>query len=382
MTVIGSGAEVATLSAACHLRAGRLDDAVGAMIEARTHAISSGDAVLEAELAYYGALYAFGRGDAADARSIVERALETLDGALGGGHAVLLPSHAAARLHEMLLVLAASGGRYRDAIAHARAVVTSLDAAIAQDVYLDGYGLKNLAVLARDFDLADSDEICRRVDTLAWTRDIATVQFNACEAAGWCAALGGDVVTALGRFRTAADVATAIPERIIVGLDRAILARESGFAPMAIEEVRHASHLRRAFAWEDAAGDDRRALLLLAQVAAPIDVAEARSAIDRYASVRASIDVRYAGRTEARLKAEESYTHGVVLRAEGRLDASRERLCTAFETWQTIGYEWRAARAALELAELDAGDVFRLAVRRDLNARPRSVFSARARLVA
>jgi len=39
-------------------------------------------------------------------------------------------------------------------------------------------------------------------------------------------------------------------------------------------------------------------------------------------------------------------------------------------------------RAALELAELNAGDVFRLAVRRELKRRPDSLFSSRARLVA
>ena len=38
--------------------------------------------------------------------------------------------------------------------------------------------------------------------------------------------------------------------------------------------------------------------------------------------------------------------------------------------------------AALELTELDAGDVFRLAVRRELKRRPNSIFSVRARLVA
>ena len=78
----------------------------------------------------------------------------------------------------------------------------------------------------------------------------------------------------------------------------------------------------------------------------------------------------------------EAYAHGVVLRAEGRLAASVERLSAAFATWDRIGYEWRAGRAALELAELDAGEVFRLAVHRELRRRPQSVFSERARLVA
>jgi len=104
--------------------------------------------------------------------------------------------------------------------------------------------------------------------------------------------------------------------------------------------------------------------------------------LDRHIALRNSIDVTFAARIEPRARAEEAYTQGLVLRSEGRITASMERLEVAFETWKTIGYEWRAARAALELTELEAGDVFRLAVRRELFQRPDSIFSMRARLVA
>jgi len=375
-------AETAMLAAASHLRLGRSKEAFAALIEARTHAISAGDYALDAELAYYSALFTVGQGYAGDARDIVERGLDSLGEHRGRVESVITPSHAAARLHEMLVVLEAGEGRYGDAISHARAVVATLQAAPMQDVYLDGYAFMNLAILARDFDLRDSAEICRRVDLLRWSGDIATVHFTAVEAAGWCAALRGDLVTAFERFRVATDVSTTVPERIIVSLDRALLARESGFAAMAIEELRYAARLSRTFDWADAAGDHRRTLLDLAQISAPLDTAEARAAINRYSRVCRSTDVRFASRREARVQAEEDYTHGLVLRAEGRLDASAERLRAAFSTWQQIGYAWRAARAALELAELGAGEVFRVAVRRELRERPQSVFATRARLIA
>ncbi len=104
--------------------------------------------------------------------------------------------------------------------------------------------------------------------------------------------------------------------------------------------------------------------------------------LDRHTSIRNAIDSTSLARIEPGTRAEEAYTNGLVLRAEGRLAASAERFQTAFETWRAIGFEWRAARAALELTELDAGDVFRLAVRRELQQRPNSIFSMRARLVA
>jgi len=159
------------------------------------------------------------------------------------------------------------------------------------------------------------------------------------------------------------------------------MARESGYVAMAHEEISHALSLAEKFTWSDAAGDSPNALLNLAQVAAPLGAAQARSMLERYTSIGKAMDPLFAGRVEARVRAEEAYTHGLVLRAEGRFGASAERLHSAFATWNGIAYSWRAARAALELAELDAGDVFRLAVRRELSARPNSVFSARARLV-
>jgi len=107
-------------------------------------------------------------------------------------------------------------------------------------------------------------------------------------------------------------------------------------------------------------GDTRYALLAIAQVAAKIATSHAREMLNRYTAIRIAIDGTSVARLEPGARAEEAYTHGLVLRAEGRLTASAERLQVAFETWASIGFEWRSARAALELAELGAGDRFRL----------------------
>ena len=151
---------------------------------------------------------------------------------------------------------------------------------------------------------------------------------------------------------------------------------------MVIEEIEYAVKIANGFDWEKAAGDSRDALLFLAQVAAAIAPVDAREIVDKYTAIRNSMDITFAARIEPRARAEEAYTHGLVLRAEGRITGSMERLEVAFETWKSIGYEWRAARAALELAELDAGEMFRLAVRQELFRRPDSIFSGRARLIA
>jgi hypothetical protein len=123
-------------------------------------------------------------------------------------------------------------------------------------------------------------------------------------------------------------------------------------------------------------------LLKLAEVAAPIAPSRARDALDRYGAIARAMDPTFASRREPRVRAEEDFAHGIVLRAEGRIDESRRRLESAFATWTAIGYEWRAGYAALELAESGGGDVFRLAVRRELAARPNSYYASRAAAIA
>jgi len=376
-------AEQAMLAAATLGRLGRASGAEAAFAEARAFGISAGSPILDGELAYYTALAAVGAGDLEQAHAFVEESLEALEGVtINEGGAVLNRAHVVARLNEMLVVIDASRGRYRDVIRHSRSVWSALTSTPERDVFLEGHALKNLAIVARDFTLDDAEEISERVAGLAWTPELSTVGFVAFEATSWCAALRGDLPEAFWRLRSASAAATSIPERLLLCVDRALLAREAGYDAMAKEEIRYALSLVDRFEWEHAPGDLRVALPLLAQVVAPVSAAAARRVLNRYSAIGDAIDVRSTARSEARFRAEVEFSHGVVLRAEGRLDESSTRLCAAFQTWTAIGHEWRAAIAAIELAELRAGDVFRLAVRRELSRRPTSFFASRARAVA
>jgi len=377
-------AELALLRAVSYSRLGAAEQAREAFADAHVFSISAADLPLEAEVAFYQGLAALAESSFDDGRAACRRALDVAKMPLPYTPAAgMVPlAHVVSRAHELLGVIDAAQGRYREQMPHARAALSTLDACAIRDVYQEAFSIRNLAILARDFDLDDASTVIGRADALAWTEDISGVKFTTVEALGWCSALRGDPVAALRFFRTAADAASSVPERVYVGAARSILSRELNYGVMAAEELDHTLTLAAEFDWEEAAGDYRIALLFLAQAAAPIAPIGAREALDRYDKIRTRIDGRYAARVEVRVRAEEAYTHGVILQAEGRLDASAERLRAAFETWNSIGYEWRAARAALELAELGAGDVFRLAVQRELRRRPESVFANRARRVA
>jgi len=371
------------LSVACS-RLGDQARASDALLDAFVFAVSSLDDALEAEVEYYTGLAALTQGDLSVGRDACARGLDVLRVGHAMKNTCIVPhDHIESRLHELLGVLDAADGKYRDQLVHSRAALATLDRSATPDVFQEAFALRNLAILASDLDIVeDARRLTTRASALAWTEDVCRVEFTTFEALAWCSALRGDCVDALQLFRYADRVASTDPERVIIGVDRALIAREYGHTPMLIEEIKHALTIARAFDWEGAMGDTRYALLSLSQAAAVIAPIPAREMLDRYTTIRNSMDSSYAARLEPRARAEEAYTSGLVLRAEGQTSESMERLQGAFEIWNSIGYEWRAARAALELAELDAGDVFRLAVRYELSHRPESIFAARGRLVA
>ena len=378
-------AEIALLTAVAQSRLGNEDSATDFMRDAIVYSTSSTDIALEAEVSFYRGLIAFGEDDLIGARAACESSLDSANGdqrfSYAGGIVPL--AHVVARTQELLALVDAGEGNYRQSILRTRGVLETLDRCSIRDNYQEAFALRNSSILARDFDMiGDARILVGRTENFPWTSDICRIEFTTTEQLGWCSALRGDSVEALRLFRKADEVASTPPERILIAVNRAVFAREFGHKPMVHEEINYALSLANAFDWESAAGDSRLVLLALAQAAAPIAAARARETLDRYLGIRSRMESTYAARTDLRARTEEAFTHGLILRAEGRVSASVERLQVAFDTWARIGLEWRSARAALELAELNAGDVFRLAVRRELIQRPTSVFAERARLVA
>ena len=317
-------AELSLLRAIGQSRVGNEIQAQSSFQEAFVFGVSAMDCAIEAEVQFYLGLSAFGGDDLKRARGHCEKALvlaipRQTFGALQGSVPL---EHVVARTQELLGLVEAAEGQYRAFFDQARASLVTLDSCEIPDLFQEAFALRNLAILARDFDIeTDAAVLMGRAQAFAWTEDIRRVEFTTAEALGWCSALRGNNVEALRLFRRAERAASSDPERIMVGVDRALFAREFGHLPMVIEEVEHALDIADAFDWEKAAGDYRVALLTLAQAAASISGSRARMTLDRYTSIRNAMDGTFVARVEPRARAEEAYTHGLVLRAEGRLSA-------------------------------------------------------------
>jgi len=225
-------AEVALLQAVAHFRL-EDDKQPGELLrDAFVYSVSATDLALEAEVHLYKALSALGKNDVCAARDLCQTALEVAHtpqyGNLRSRSQGIVPlEHVVSRAQELLGIIAATEGLYQASMEHAREALITLDRCAIPDVFQQAFALRNLAIHSRDFDIeADARMLALRVPALAWTEDIGRVEFTTYEALGWCAALRGKSVEALRFFRRAEAVATTDPERILVGVDRALFARE------------------------------------------------------------------------------------------------------------------------------------------------------------
>jgi tetratricopeptide (TPR) repeat protein len=373
------------LLAASLTRLGRFDDAADALANARAYVYGSTSVALEAEVEYFGGLAAYAQGDLAGLEAASHRILalgEPRDGAVVDTPDYAVPlAHTRARAFEALAAVALSRCLYHDQAAYTRKALRELDGARVTDVWIAAVNVANLAVLAGNYDLFEHVEYLRdRIASTPWTDELASRRFTALDAFGWHLALRGDNIGAFRQFRIAADVASALPDRVLASVSRAHLAHELGHEPVAVEELEHALALSKKFDWDEANVDKRFALLHLAEAAASIAPDEARPALERYRKIRTKLATL--SQVEPWTAAAEDFTEGLLARAEGNRLKAIDSLLKAHERWSDVLIDWRAAGAAIELAELGAGERFLREARREAVRRPASWLARRVAALA
>lgn len=380
-------AEIGIVRAAASMRVASYTRAHQSLANAWVHVVSAGDVAIEAEFAYYEALLAWleGRFEEAVASALAIDALAVPDEAWLRPSATYLVSLAAtkARALELRAFDAGRVGKLADQMRLLRRGLAVLRDDAYPDRFVEVGLLRNLAIVVRETgSLADAEAIAKRVDDLAWTPELGEQRYHIVRALGWCRALAGDHVGALRRFREAARLASAPAWQLFAVVDRAYLSIELGQHICAEEEIAHARDLSLAIDWEKTAGEEASALLLLAQLVAGRDPAEAERLLERYRAARAHGSALAFGALDPRVKASESYARGHVALARGDAVAARRLFIEAFATWHQIGSKWRAALAASDLDRL-CGDVrYARYAEREIAKRPTSWLALRRAALA
>ncbi len=367
------------LSGAALTRLGKLEAAEPSLTDARVHAIAAACTPMVAEAEYYLALLRYVHGDAEQARTLCESVLE-LRALPYERNAYEIPlAHTRARAFELLGALEMLKGRYDLQLAATHNALSELGREPIGDSWIETQNLVNLAARARELDDDRSIAVAvARVDGIQWNDDLRARHWDILNSLGWSMALRGNHIGAFRYFRRAVAAATNDAERIISTAYRASLAFDLDQRLVGLEELEHAMEMARDVDWDACNGDRRTALLDLAETLAPIDVCAAREWLNTYRKSRSRADILSFAAVDPFVTSHERFTEGCVARYEGRTDVAIASMTDAFTRWNEAGFAWRAGRAAIELAELGAGELYVASARREAARRPLSWFARRA----
>ena len=209
-----------------------------------------------------------------------------------------------------------------------------------------------------------------------WTPDLGGYRFTMTRAIGWRHALDGDYFNAFRRFKDASRLAPTPPWQVMASCDRAYVATVLGESRWAEQELSDAHELAAGIAWQALDGEERFALLVLAELFAPHDASLALAYVARYKSVGKHFDATLASRSDRRVEAGEAYAFGVVQAALGERDEAKRLLEAAYAVYAAIGYEWRAGRAASALERISNNPSWRERAHDMLRSYPRSWLAA------
>jgi DNA-binding CsgD family transcriptional regulator len=221
-----------------------------------------------------------------------------------------------------------------------------------EDFAEDWYAaVHTLAVLAREIPFPEATRRAKaEVDlSFEWSSDFATSLFQAFKAVAWCQALAGDELSCFRYLRLAQSVEVGPVLRTILHLDRSYFAAIVGERQWAANEFSAAEELAERIAWDDTSGEERVTLLLLAELATVHAPKRAPFYIARFnhlGKLRSNLQ-HFA--FDDRLQAIAAYATALVRLADGEPQAAEAQLRIAWGTFDRIGYDARAAVAAVAL---------------------------------
>jgi DNA-binding CsgD family transcriptional regulator len=216
------------------------------------------------------------------------------------------------------------------------------------------------------------DAALAHVDSVPWTDDIADLHFHAVRAIAWRHALEGDEFNAFRRLKEALAAAASDAWRVAALTDRAYLAAALGEKRWAAQELRDAHELASTIDWNGIAGEEKLALPVLAELFAKRDPSVAIGYVTTFSNIGKNYPRILSSRRDRRVEALEAYSLGKVQFALGEREEAKRLLTNAWGIYDRLGIAWRAARAALALAQIDEMDTWRERAMISLAAYPRS----------
>jgi DNA-binding CsgD family transcriptional regulator len=287
---------------------------------------------------HYRGLIAWMKQDYADAAQSAQEQLES-DDRNNRARARILLSWVALRRGEIL--------RQVDELQKA---LDELDRAERPDQYLRANALTTLGLLCRELPLQEVGDRVRSVfEELPWTPSLQLDRFHVTRFLGAIDELDGNELAAFAGFRKAARLAPSEHWSVFCYLDRALLAKNTGEMAFATEQLLEAHEIAQRVPWNEANGEERAALLVLAELFAHDDPPIAEQYLARFRTLSSSVIPILSYGTDPRVKGFEAYSQGIAWLRLGDADEGKAALTEAWSIFEDFNYAWRAALCALAM---------------------------------
>jgi DNA-binding CsgD family transcriptional regulator len=219
----------------------------------------------------------------------------------------------------------------------------------SQDLYVLAKTTRAIVHLVREIHTPNTFAFAvRLVETLPWNEELETERFLTFRGLAWAYALRGFHEKAFQYAYFSRDIAPSASWVTASYCDQAYLARMAGEHRSADALLDHAVACAKETNWTSP-GEERISLLNLVELVADRDPAMARAVMSIYEGIPEGVAPALAFAHDARLSAMEEYAKGVTLAVSGDRPAAVECLSSAYATFSSIGYAWRAAAAALRI---------------------------------
>lgn len=240
---------------------------------------------------------------------------------------------------------------FKSALQHfMRALEAEVDRGDNADRYMLVRQAHAALAIAREFSHAPvAGEIEAALEGIRWTRTMDVSRFHVRRYLAWTVAIEGNYSKTFLLLRQARDSSPSPAWRVSILCEMAYLALSVGERRWSDNLATEALDLVEDIDWAATAHEERKGLLLLAQITSNRDAEAARLLLEKYDALPApppmiSHDIRDV--------ALEEFVHGCVAHASGDAAAAAAHYARAFDIYHAIGFQWRAILCALARGEV------------------------------
>jgi tetratricopeptide (TPR) repeat protein len=237
-----------------------------------------------------------------------------------------------------------------------RATLLRLDNCNASDRAIAATALSTLAIFAAE--LADAEIaafVAERVEQVEWTSGLIVQRYLTLAHQALYRESLGDTVGAYQLAEQSREFAPTVPFEVHGWALSSAIARRAGEASSAIVFAQRASDLLESVDVRELHGEERFAMLAVAESCAHFAPGRATELFAQYWGL-APVDRMLSLAGDPRLTADETYIEGVIAHGSGERERAARCFRKAYEIFSEIGYARRARIAARSLLELEPNE--------------------------